>query len=41
MSEAGILLISLIRKNPGMNMDSLFDMLRELKKRDLIEIVEQ
>lgn len=41
MSGAGILLISLIRKNPGMDMDGLFDMLRELKKRDLIEIVEQ
>jgi len=40
MSERGITLANLIRRNPEMDIDGLFDMLRELKKRDLIEIVE-
>ncbi len=39
MSGKGMYLHDLLSKNPGIDVDNLFDMLKELRKRDLIEVV--
>jgi len=41
MSGGGMTLFDIISRNPDIDIDKLLDMLRELKKRDLIEIVEE